>query len=87
MGWETEYGEIYSEGYTKGYTAGNERAKEKDQEIQRLNNIIDEIERLLKDRIECVPETMAEVYEDELILEKLQKLKEGKKCLKRKKKN
>ena len=33
------------------------------------------LEKFLKNRIITVPETMAEVYEDELVLERLQKLK------------
>ena len=45
------------------------------QEIERLNNIINELEKELKDRIKNVPETMSEVYEDKSILHKLQELK------------
>ena len=47
----------------------------KDKEIERLNNIINELEKELRDRIKNVPDTMAEVYEDKSILYKLQKLK------------
>lgn len=45
------------------------------QEIKRLN-IINELEKWLIERIDNVPETMAEVYEDKLILEKIKELKE-----------
>ena len=46
-----------------------------EEEIERLNNIINELEKELKNRIKNVPDTMAEVYEDESILYKLQELK------------
>jgi flagellin-specific chaperone FliS len=52
-----------------------EQLREKDKEIERLNNIINELEKELKDRIKNVPDTMAEVYEDKSILHKLQELK------------
>lgn len=39
------------------------------------NYIINELEKELKNRIKNVPDTMAEVYEDESILNKLQELK------------
>lgn len=45
------------------------------EEIERLNNIINELEKELKNRIKNVPDTMVEVYEDESILNKLQELK------------
>ena len=48
---------------------------EQDKEIKKLNNIINELEKELKDRIKNVPDTMAEVYEDKSILYKLQELK------------
>ena len=47
------------------------------EENKRLNNIIDELEKELKDRIKNVPDTMAEVYEDKSILHKLQELKDS----------
>ena len=47
-------------------------------EINRLNNIIDELEKYLEERIKSVPETMTEVYEDTNILNRLKTLKEGK---------
>lgn len=50
--------------YTQKYV------EEKDKEIQRLNNIIDELEKYLEEK-RC--------YEDLVILDKLKELKEGKK--------
>ena len=47
----------------------------KEKEKERINNIINELEKELKNRIKNVPDTMAEVYEDESILNKLQELK------------
>ena len=53
------------------------RVKDRNGEIERLNNIINELEKELKNRIKNVPDTMVEVYEDESILNKLQELKNG----------
>lgn len=66
-----------------------ERLKENNQEMQiemaktwedndKFKNIINELEKYLEERIKSVPETMAEVYEDTNILNRLKTLKEGK---------
>lgn len=60
--------EVENRELSEGY---NEEFKEN----ARLNNIINETEKELKNRIKNVPDTMVEVYEDESILNKLQELK------------
>ena len=52
---------------------------EKDKEIRRLNNIINELEKWLKEYNFCVEYGSNRIFlEKELILDKLQELKEGK---------
>lgn len=56
--------------------------EEKDKEIERLNNIIDELEKYLEQEIIVFQDeydefTKAQVQEDKIILEKLKELKEG----------
>lgn len=67
----------YYESHKEYYKSFNRnRFKEQQKEIEKLNNIINELKKKwLIERINNVPETMAEVYEDKIILEKIKKLR------------
>ena len=47
-----------------------------EQENKQLKSILTELEEWLKSRVERVPETMAEVYEDKFVLDRITELKE-----------
>ena len=54
------------------------RSDDLEEEVDRLNNIMSKIKIFLMNRIKSAPETMAEVYEDEFILNQINEMEEGK---------